>query len=338
MKHKPYPKYKDSGIEWIGEVPEGWSIRRIDKLSIIRRGASPRPIDDQKYFDEKGEYAWVRIADVTASDRYLTETTEKLSVLGKSLSVPLEPGRLFISIAGTVGKPIITKIKCCIHDGFVYFRNLKLFNEYLYYIFIGGQAYLGLGKLGTQLNLNTETIGLIQIPVPTEPEQNQIASFLDRKTSEIDQTIEKDKQLIELLKEKRAALINHAVTKGLDPGAKMKDSGIEWVGEVPEGWEVWKLSHLARIYSGGTPDKAKEYYWENGDIPWISSGEVNQGDIINPTTHITKEAFHNSSAKWIPKDSLIMALAGQGKTKGTTAYLKIETTGNQSLAAIIPNK
>ena len=212
----PNVKLKDSGIYWIGKIPEGWEVRRIDKLSTVSRGASPRPIDDPKYFDDEGEYSWVRIADITASERHLEETTEKLSVLGKSLSVPLEPGRLFISIAGTVGKPIITKIKCCIHDGFVYFKNLKVLNEYLYYIFIGGQAYLGLGKLGTQLNLNTETIGLITIPLPSKEEQQKIVDYLDQATSKIDKTIEKIEKKIALLGEYKKSLIHHVVTGKID--------------------------------------------------------------------------------------------------------------------------
>lgn len=161
---KQYDSYKDSGVEWIGEVPSHWEVRKIKTFSPVKRGASPRPIDDPKYFDENGEFSWVRIADVSASDKYLTTTTQKLSNLGSSLSVKRYPGDIFISIAGTVGKPIISSIKCCIHDGFVYFPYLKNMNtEFLYYIFMSGQPYLGLGKLGTQLNLNTETIGNIYI-------------------------------------------------------------------------------------------------------------------------------------------------------------------------------
>jgi len=118
-RFRPYPDYKDSGVEWLGEVPVHWEIKKIKRLCLVRRGASPRPIEDPIYFDDEGEYSWVRIADVTASVRYLLQTTQRLSELGKSKSVPLEPGELFLSIAATVGKPITTKIKCCIHDGFV---------------------------------------------------------------------------------------------------------------------------------------------------------------------------------------------------------------------------
>jgi type I restriction enzyme, S subunit len=156
---KPYPKYKNSGVEWIGAIPIDWTTIQIKRLSPVKRGASPRPIADPKYFDDNGEYAWIRIADVSASNRYLENTTQQLSEIGSSLSVKQFPGDLFLSIAGTVGKPIITKIKCCIHDGFVYFPNLKVNPEYLYYIFSTGEPYKGLGKWGTQLNLNTETVG-----------------------------------------------------------------------------------------------------------------------------------------------------------------------------------
>src|SRR5699024_5440067 len=107
-------------------------------------------------------YGWVRIADVSASDGVLKETTQTLSTLGASLSVKLEPGEMFLSIAGTVGKPCITKIRACIHDGFVYFPDLGIDNRFLYRIFEAGSCYKGLGKMGTQLNLNTDTVGGIK--------------------------------------------------------------------------------------------------------------------------------------------------------------------------------
>lgn len=247
---KSYPKYKDSGVDWIGEIPEHWDCLRIKKLCKVRRGASPRPIDDPKYFDDQGKFAWVRIADVTASDKYLDTTTQTLSELGSSLSVKQYPGDIFVSIAGTVGKPIITKIKCCIHDGFVWFDNLKLDKQYFYSLLSLGELYKGLGKWGTQLNLNTETIGDIHIPLPPDSEIKFINYFLDRKTKLIDTLIEKKQKQIELLKKQRAAVINQAVTKGLNPDVLMKDSGVEWIGEIPVHWEVKKLKRYYRVSSG----------------------------------------------------------------------------------------
>lgn len=106
--------------------------------------------------------------------------------------------------------------------------------------------------------------------------------------------------------------------------------------ELPDGWKVVPLRWLSRRYAGGTPDKNISYYWNDGTIPWLNSGSVNQGVIREPSDFITDEGFANSSAKWIPRGALVMALAGQGKTKAMVGYLDIETTGNQSLAAIVP--
>ena len=246
-KYRRYERYKDSGIEWIGEIPEEWEVVKIKHLTRVKRGASPRPIDDPIYFDDDGEYSWVRISDVTASKMYLNESTEKLSALGASLSVKLNPDQLFISICATVGKPCITKIKCCIHDGFVYFPDFKGDNRFLYYIFEAGEAYKGLGKLGTQLNLNTDIVGGITIGFPHMNEQKAIANFLDQKTAEIDVLIADNEKLIELLQEKRQAVISEAVTKGLNPNVRVKDSGIEWIGKIPEHWEVTKIKYLSNI-------------------------------------------------------------------------------------------
>ena len=224
----------------------------------MQRGASPRPIDDPKYFDEDGEYAWVRIADVSASDGVLRETTQKLSVLGSSLSVKIAPGELFVSIAGTVGKPCISEIKACIHDGFVYFPRLKINPKLLYRIFESETCYGGLGKWGTQLNLNTDTIGSIRVALPPQKELSLVLSFLDRETAKIDALIAEQQRLIELLKEKRQAVISHAITTGLNPDVPMKDSGVEWLGEVPEHWDVKRLKEVCEIFPSNVDKKTYE--------------------------------------------------------------------------------
>lgn len=272
-QYQGYERYKDSGVEWLGEIPEHWEKLKIKRLTQIKRGASPRPIDDPEYFDDDGEYAWVRIADVTASERYLESTTQKLSALGKSFSVPLESGELFLSIAGSVGKPIITKIKCCIHDGFVYFPGLKINQEFIYYIFSSGQPYLGLGKLGTQLNLNTETVGGIYIGLPPLEEQDAIAQFLDHKTSQIDALIAKKEALLQKLDEKRTALISHAVTKGLDPTVPMKDSGIEWLGNIPAHWDKSLVNRYFKVELGKMLDRSKNI--KNGVLkPYLRAANI----------------------------------------------------------------
>lgn len=212
----PNAPMKDSGVEWLGEVPKHWTVKAIKLLSSVQRGASPRPIDDEKYFDDNGEFSWVRIADVSASDGILRSSEQRLSELGANLSVKLQPGQLFISIAGTVGKPCITGIKACIHDGFVYFPRLELPHKFLFRIFEAGRCYAGLGKFGTQLNLNTDTVGSIRVGVPPLSEILAILEFLDGELDELDALVFEANRGITLLQERRSALISAAVTGKID--------------------------------------------------------------------------------------------------------------------------
>lgn len=213
---EPNPDMKDSGVGWLGSVPARWEVKAIKWATPVQRGASPRPIDDPSYFDDDGEYAWVRISDVTAAGMYLDATEQRLSDLGSSLSVKIEPGGLFLSIAGTVGKPCIANIKCCIHDGFVYFPLWKGEPRFLFYLFASGEPYKGLGKMGTQLNLNTDTVGSIVISVPAAAEQKLITDYLDRTTAELDKMATTVEAAIARLTEYRQALITSAVTGKID--------------------------------------------------------------------------------------------------------------------------
>ena len=139
---KRYDSYKDSGVEWIGEIPTSWSSLKIKRTTNRKRGSSQRPIDDPKYFDDdKGEYHWIRISDVSKSGRYLTHTEQKLSELGSSLSHKLNEDEIVMSISGSVGKVFITKTKCCIHDGFVTFENPKVERDFLYYLLTNDELY-----------------------------------------------------------------------------------------------------------------------------------------------------------------------------------------------------
>jgi type I restriction enzyme S subunit len=117
---------------------------------------------------------------------------------------------------------------------------------------------------------------------------------------------------------------------------RYRPSGVEWFGDVPEHWTPIALRRTSTRYAGGTPDRSNDSYWDEGTIPWINSGAVNQGLITAPSAFITEEAYRNSSARWVAKDALVMALAGQGKTKGMVAQTGIATTCNQSMAAICP--
>lgn len=287
MRYPKYKTYKDSGSEWIGNVPKHWAVKKLKWDSAVLRGASPRPIDDPIYFDDEGEYAWVRIADVTTAGKFLNKTTQKLSVLGASLSVKMEPESLFLSIAGSVGKPCITKIKCCIHDGFVYFPYLKLNQNFLYYIFASGESYKGLGKMGTQLNLNTETVGSISIPIPPGNEQQAIANFLDSETSRIETLIEKKQKLIETFKEKRIGVITQVVTRGLNSNTRFKPSKIEWLRDVPEHWDEKALKYVCTINDNTLPETTDPAY----EINYVDIGSIDRDKgIVKKEKYLFDEA------------------------------------------------
>ena len=331
---KRYERYKPSKVEWIGEIPEHWEVKKLKRFSPVKRGASPRPINDMKYFDENGEFAWVRISDVTASKRYLEDTEEKLSELGASLSVKMYPDQLFLSIAGSVGKPIITKIKCCIHDGFVYFPHLKINPEYWYYIFLTGIPFLGLGKLGTQLNLNTETVGNIDMPLPTEDEIISIVNYLDKKTTEIEELIADKENLISLLEQEKELTISNAVTKGLNPNVPMKDSKVKWIGEIPEQWSLRKISHsFNTIGSGTTPLTSNGAYYANGTIPWINTGDLNNDYLLDVNKTVSTFAVEDNSAlKIYPKYSLVIAM--YGATIGKIGITTFDACVNQACCVL----
>ena len=164
----------------IGVIPEAWHLTSLSEVAEIRRGASPRPIRDPKWFSEEGP-GWVRIADVTRSDRVLRRTNQALSKFGESKSVPVRPGDLIMSICATIGKPVILGIQACIHDGFVVFKGLRTHvrRDYLYYqLQAAEQRFVGRGQPGTQKNLNTTIVRRSLIPLPPVDEQDAIARIL----------------------------------------------------------------------------------------------------------------------------------------------------------------
>lgn len=132
-------------------------------------------------------------------------------------------------------------------------------------------------------------------------------------------------------------IVNRAVTKGLNPDAPMKPSGIEWLGDIPQGWNITKIGYVCSVISGGTPDRSRPEYW-NGKIPWIKTGEINFNEIQEAEEYITEEGLINSSAKLMPPGTLLMAMYGQGVTRGRVAILAIEAAFNQACLAISPSK
>jgi type I restriction enzyme S subunit len=164
---------------------------------------------------------------------------------------------------------------------------------------------------GGQKRVPDDFIREYRTGIPPLAEQTAIADFLDRETAKIDGLIAEQERLIELLKEKRQAVISHAVTKGLNPEAPMKDSGIEWIGQVPTHWDISKMKWVAKMESGHTPDKKVPEYWDGGDIPWVSlndTGYLKSNDYISETAYqITEAGIENSSAHLLPARAVVFS-------------------------------
>ena len=249
MMLKPYPKYKASGIQWIGEIPEGWEVRKLKHI-CIKYAEYGLNISSDKYQTEG-----IRFIRTTDIDDY--GNLENGGVyLNRSLckGYTLNSGDLLISRSGTIGRTFLFNSKK--NDKATYAGYLVRFSinknkaipKYIFYFTKTNSFYgwLEIQSIETTIeNVNGQKYANLLLTIPPLPDQTTIANFLDKKNAKINSLIEKDKKLIALLKEKRTALINHAVTKGLDPNVKLKDSGIAWIGEIPGGWEVIKLKFIA---------------------------------------------------------------------------------------------
>jgi type I restriction enzyme S subunit len=181
--------------------------------------------------------------------------------------------------------------------------------------------------------LTGSSLSRVMVPRPPLDVQRAIADFLDRKTAAIDALIDKKERLLALLQEKRQALITQAVTKGLDPNVPMKDSGIEWLGEIPAHWEVVPIKHLARLQTGTTPPTAEDRYYENGSVPWFGPSSVGDGLFVGaPVKHLNLSAVLDGRARLIPALSTLVTCIGA--TLGRSGLLESEGTANQQITSL----
>ena len=178
----------------------------------------------------------------------------------------------------------------------------------------------------------SESMGL-----PSEPEQRAIAAFLDRETARIDALVAKKERLIELLQEQRTALITRVVTKGLDPNVHMKDSGVEWLGDIARDCEVRRIKFIAQIGNGSTPNRDNSEYW-GGEYPWLNSGVANLNEVTEGSDFVTNLALAECHLPRIHPPAVLVGITGEGRTRGMATVLRIEATINQHLAFIRPNR
>lgn len=330
---KKYDNYKDSGIEWLGEIPEHWEMWKISH-AFKRIGSGTTPESGNPLYHENGTINWLNTGDL--NEGILNSCAKKITrkALEDYSTLKLFPaGSLVMAMYGaTIGKTSIINFDTTTNQACCVFCEDEIIDvKFLQYWFIGNKEHIiNLAIGGGQPNISQNILKDVRVSCPNFNEQTQIANYLDHKTTQIDTLIAKKEQFISLLQEERTAVINQAVTKGLDPKVKMKDSGIEWLGEIPKHWESWKIGHaFKKIGSGTTPESGNPIYHENGTINWLNTGDLNDSTLNECNKKVTLKALDDySSLKLFPSGSLVMAM--YGATIGKTAIINFETTTNQA--------
>lgn len=351
-KYQGYEKYKDSGVEWLGKIPQHWEVKQLKYIKSIDKNAFvDGPFGSNLktvHFVTNGD-AFVIESEFATRGKLVEEelkqiTQEHFSTIQRSSA---KSGDIIIAKIGAyfglnnilpnLSKPAVVsgnslKLSvntntCCTKFIHYLLLHLKQSGAIDLQVSITAQPALSLGGMNR-----------LQNSIPPLDEQKSIARFLDYKTKQIDDLIAKKEALIGKLDEKRTALISHAVTKGLDPNVPMKDSGVEWLGAIPEHWNLARIKYYADCFNGSTPSTTNTDYWDDGEIPWLSSGKVNEEIVTQPSAYISPQALRECSLKIAPKGSVIVGIVGQGKTRGLSAYLGINTTINQNMVAIVPYK
>ncbi|SIO96611.1 restriction endonuclease subunit S [Vibrio spartinae] len=341
-RYQAYPEYKDSGVECVGSIPIHWMVTSLKRYTYVKGGFA----FSSDLFGDVGKPI-IRIGDIKQDGSISLESCKYVPevVAENSQEYLVSNGQLLMAMTGaTIGKAGIYsgEYPALVNQRVGRFEvyDDKLSYRFLWYVLktLGYQEYIRLTAFGgAQPNISDTAMVAYDSAFPPLEEQTQIANFLDHETAKIDTLIEKQQQLIKLLKEKRQAVISHAVTKGLNPQAPMKDSGVEWLGEVPEHWDVGRLGYYSRVINGSTPSKVNLSYWDKKEVPWLSSGSVNQYNITTASDYISEKALKECSVELLPVGTLVMGMIGQGKTRGMSAITRIEATINQNLAAIIPD-
>lgn len=341
MTYPVYSKYKDSGVEWIGKVPSVWKMKRAGHHVDFTTGFAFK--SEQFSFDsgvklvrgdnvtegklrwgEKTRY-WPKVTKEI--ERYLLRDRDILigmdgSKVGKNYAVVHQPDLPLLLVQR------VARLR----------TDEELEYRYLAYL-IGCELFriwVALVKTDPAIpHISPADIRGFPIPFPSSEEQTQIATFLDRETQKIDRLIEKQQQLIKLLQEKRQAVISHAVTKGLNPNAKMKDSGVEWLGKIPEHWEMVPLKYLCTFSGGGTPSKDILSYWIGGDIPWVSPKDMKTFWVSNTQDKLTPVAVEESTTNYVASGALLMVVrSGILQKTIPIAINTVTVTLNQDMKAL----
>ena len=318
-KWKAYPAYKDSGVAWLGEIPAQWEVKRLRFICQI----NPSKIallhlqtDTQVSFvpmEHIGEDGTLSLEEIRTIEQVWQGYTcfRNGDVIIAKITPCFENGK------GALCHQLLNGIGFGTTELHVLRTNDETDPKFIFYLtkskpFREIGAAMMYGAAGQQ-RIPEDFISDFRLGLPSLPEQRAITAFLDHETAKINTLIAKKERLIELLQEKRAALISHAVTKGLDPTVPMKDSGVEWLGKIPVHWEVKRMKYVAKQETGHTPSRQHPEYWENCTIPWVSLADVWQlrdvhREYIEDTNeYISEIGIANSSARLLPAGTVIVS-------------------------------
>lgn len=341
-KLKPYPAYKDSGVEWLGQVPEHWDVRRLGSLLQERRETNEglRVTEVLSVLRERGVIPYAEkgnIGNKKSDDISRYKVVRPNDIVVNSMNV----------IIGSVG---LSKFTGCISP--VYYiltrRDAQDDPGYLnaYFQtkpFQQSLIRLGNGILAHRMRIPMELLKCEPFPRPPADEQTAIVRFLDYMDRRIRRYIRAKQKLIKLLEEYKQALIHQAVTGSIDvrtgkPYPAYKDSGVEWLGEVPEHWQVRKLKYVVSFTGGGTPSKTVAVYWE-GDVPWVSPKDMTRPVLHDTTDHISWDAIEVSATSLVPAGTLLIVVrSGILRRKIPAAINAVPMALNQDMKALRPKE
>ena len=340
----PYPSYKESGIEWIGEIPCGWLVSRLDFLCLLKGRLGWKSLKSDEYVDDG--FIFLSTPNLKNKDidyqnvNYITEERylESPEIILENDDVLLVKDGSTLGIVNIVKNlPRPSTVNSSI--GVLKNKSELLESNFLYY-FLSSYYCQNIinrikGGMGVP-HLFQSDIKKFVVLLPKIQEQQQISNYLDHKTQQIDSLIEKTQQKIELLKEQRTSLINHVVTKGLNPDVEMKDSGVEWIGEIPISWEVTQIRFISEMMRGKfshRPRNDERFY--GGDYPFIQTGDiVSSGKFLTNFTQTLNEMGYSVS-KEFPINTLVMSISGN---IGDVSILKIKSCFPDSIIGFFPQK
>lgn len=331
---------KDSGIEWIGQIPENWKISKLFyQLDAVGSGTTPQ---GEEYYD--GNIPWLNTGDLTDENVEYAKKTINSKAMKDYSTLKLYPkDSIVIAMYGaTIGKLGILKTQmttnqaCCVMS-----VSHKNYHKFIFYNFYAGKTYLLSTAAGAgQPNINQNIVKSFIIPLPHFSEQQKIADYLDKRCEKIDTAIDNQKQIIEKLKEYKQSLITETVTKGLNPNVKLKDSGIEWIGSIPEHWQDIKLKFNSYIRArlGWKGLKAEEYV-EQG-YPLLSAFNIiNNKLVFEDLKFINQMRYDESPEIKLQKDDILLVKDGAGIGKcALVTNLPFPSTVNGSIAVVTTNK